>query len=98
MAGRGVLGDRKPTTGANMSTRTYEVRVQGHVTAEVLVDALRHVEVAEHELRTVLCGQFADQDELHEFLRLLRSFGLEVVEVRQVPPGSDAARSDEVSR
>lgn len=68
-----------------MSTRTYEVRVQGLVPTDDLLDALRHVEIAEHEFRTVLCGHFVDQSELFEFLRVLRSYGLEVVEIRKVP-------------
>jgi len=79
-----------------MSTRTYEVRVQGAVSTEALVDALHHVEIAEHEFRTVLCGQFADQADLYEFLGALRSYGLEVVEIRRVPLTSAPASDDEV--
>lgn len=69
--------------------------MQGPVPTEELVDALRHVEIAEHEFRTVLCGQFADQAELYEFLRVLRSYGLEVVEIRRVPLTTDPASPDE---
>ena len=68
-----------------MTTRTYEVRIDGLIPTEELVDALRDVEVAEHELRTVLSGQFVDQAALYRFLSLLRSYDLEVVEVRRVP-------------
>ena len=68
-----------------MSERTYEIRVSGLVPTEQLVDELRGVDIAEHEMRTVLSGHFADQAALYGFLNLLRSYGLEVVEVRRVP-------------
>ena len=67
-----------------MDERAYEVRVAGLVPTEDLLDELGDVEVAEHEFRTVLTGHFADQAALHGFLRRLRAFGLEVVEVRRV--------------
>ena len=68
-----------------MSERSYEIRVNGLVPTERLVDELRAVEIAEHEMRTVLTGQFPDQAALYGFLNLLRSYGLEVVEVRRAP-------------
>ena len=68
-----------------MSERTYEIRVSGLVPTEQLVDELRGVYIAEHEMRTVLSGHFVDQAALYGFLNLLRSYGLEVVEVRRVP-------------
>ena len=71
--------------GVAMSERTYEIRVSGLVPTEQLVDELRGVDIAEHEMRTVLSGHFADQAALYGFLNLLRSYGLEVVEVRRVP-------------
>ncbi len=82
-----------------MSPRTYEVRVSGLVPTEELLDALRGVDIAEHEFRTVLSGRFVDQAALYGFLNLLRSYGLEVVEVRRVPgtgsEGDDAEGEDE---
>ncbi|HEX6249395.1 MAG TPA: hypothetical protein VFZ64_16115 [Nocardioidaceae bacterium] len=68
-----------------MADRTYEVRIDGLVPSEELLGQLRDVHVAEHEFRTVLSGRFVDQAELYSFLNLLRSYGLEVVEVRRVP-------------
>jgi hypothetical protein len=68
-----------------MSTRKYEVRVSGLVPTEELLEALRGVDIAEHEFRTVLSGRFVDQAALYGFLNTLRSYGLEVVEVRRVP-------------
>lgn len=68
-----------------MDERTYEVRLSGLVSTQDLVDTLRDVDLAEHELTTVLSGHFVDQGSLYSFLNLLRSYGLEVVEVRRVP-------------
>lgn len=80
-----------------MVDRTYEVRINGLVPTEELADQLREVRVAEHELRTVLSGRFTDQAELGAFLNLLRSYGLEIVEVRRVPgaePEGDTEAED----
>lgn len=68
-----------------MTGRTYEVRINGLTPTDELLEQLRHVGMAEHELRTVLSGHFLDQAELYAFLNLLRSYGLEVVEVRRLP-------------
>ena len=75
--------------GLLMTARSYEVRVNGLLPTEEIVDSLRDVEVVEHEFRTVLSGRFADQAALYGFLNLLRSYGLEVVEVRRVPTAAD---------
>lgn len=74
-----------PWMGVEMADRTYEVRINGLVPTDELLEQLREVRVAEHELRTVLSGRFVDQAELYAFLNLLRSYGLEVVEVRRGP-------------
>lgn len=80
--------------GGPMADRLYEVRIDGLVPTEELLDQLRDVQVAEHELRTVLTGRFQDQAELHAFLNLLRSYGLDVIEVRRVP-STEAGGTDE---
>jgi hypothetical protein len=72
-----------------MARRTYEIRLSGLVPTDELIEDVGDIDVAEHELRTVLSGTFADQAELHGFLNRLRAFGLEVVEVRRVPRGDD---------
>lgn len=78
-----------------MAERSYEVRVNGLVPTEELAEELAEhigeVRAVEHELRTVLSGHFVDQAELNGFLNLLRSYGLEIVEVRRVP---DAGAED----
>jgi len=77
-----------------MADRTYEVRVTGLVPTQDLLDELGDVEIAEHEVRTVLSARFPDQAALYGFLNRLRAFGLEVVEVRRVPAAGHAARDE----
>ena len=74
-----------------MPDRTYEIRVTGLVSTQDLLDELGDVDVAEQEFRTVLSGRFRDQAALYGFLHRLRAYGLEVVEVRRLPSGSDHA-------
>jgi hypothetical protein len=38
------------------------------------------------ELRTLLTGSFVNQTELYRFLNRLRALGLDLAEVRSVPP------------
>ncbi len=81
-------GDEAPGRGL-MRRRTYEIRLNGLVPTDELLEQVGNVDVAEQELRTVLSGRFTDQAELHGFLNRLRAYGLEVVEVRRVPSASD---------
>lgn len=64
---------------------TYEVRLTGRVDDLDLLRRLDEVEVTEGELRTVLLGEFASQQDLYDLLRRLRSYGLEVLEIRRLP-------------
>jgi hypothetical protein len=73
-----------------MADRTYEVRVTGLVPTQELLDELGDVDIAEHEVRTVLSAQLPDQAALYGFLQRLRAFGLEVVEVRRLPSTEQA--------
>lgn len=73
-----------------MAEQDYEVRIEGLVPTEGLLAELRDVRVAQHEFRTVLSGRFVDQADLYGFVNLLRSYGLEVVEVRRVPAAEGA--------
>ena len=68
----------------------YEIRVRGRVSPAMLArfDGMRsQVEPVE----TVLHGPLPDQAALHGMIALIRSLGLELVEVRK-SPGSRAAR------
>jgi len=67
-----------------MTEHTYEVRVTGLLpTTEVLED-LGEVEMAGHDVTTVLSGRFEDQAALSACLRRLRAHGLEGLEIRRV--------------
>ncbi len=75
-----------------MVDTTYEVRILGEVPADVL-EKLGEVTVAEQETRTLVRGSFPDQAALHGFLQRLRAFGLDLVELRAVPPLDDGPGS-----
>jgi hypothetical protein len=70
----------------------FEVRVAGLVSPQVL-QQLPDVQISAQEMRTVLVCRCRDQAELHGVLARLRTFGLEVVEVRRL-----VGAVDEVSR
>jgi hypothetical protein len=74
--------------------RSYEVRLNGLVPTSSLIEALDGVELAQHELRTVVTGSFPDQAALYSFLHRLRAYGLEVVEVHQVSVGTRSGLAD----
>ena len=78
-----------------MSDRTYEVRVTGLVPTKDLLEELGDVEIAAHEMRTVLSARFRDQADLYGFLHRLRAYGLEVVEVRRVPSAERPAMHED---
>ena len=71
-----------------MTGETYEVRVSGAVPPDVIGE-LGDVTLTEQELRTVLVCTLPDQAALHGFLARLRALGLELVEVRTVPPADE---------
>lgn len=75
-----------------MAQTEYEVRVAGVVSAEQLLD-LGAVNATTEFPSTVLYGEIRDEDELFVLLTRLRSFGLEVVEVRRTPAVSPAANA-----
>jgi hypothetical protein len=80
-------GSPPSTQPGDGSRRAFEVRVAGLVPHQVLRQ-LADVEVSSQETRTVLVCRCQDQAELHGLLARLRTFGLEVVEVRRLVTGS----------
>ena len=72
-----------------MAEHTYEVRVTGLLPTTEVLDELGEVELAGHDVSTVLSGRFDDQAALSAFLRRLRAHGLEVLEIRRVLDGDD---------
>ena len=83
-----------PSGGEQTVRQSYEVRLNGLVPTRSLLEALDDVELAEHELRTVVTGSFPDQAALYSFLHRLRAYGLEVVEVHRVPAGTLSRDAD----
>jgi hypothetical protein len=78
----------------------YEIRIRGRVTPALLA---RFEGMTSHEepVETVLHGPIKDQAELHGTLALVRSLGLELVEVRKRPattPGTRRPRPGTRSR
>jgi hypothetical protein len=86
--------DPGPSGSEQIVRQSYEVRLNGLVPTSSLIEALGDVEVAQHELRTVVTGSFPDQAALYSFLHRLRAYGLEVVEVHQVSAGTPSAVAD----
>ncbi|WP_313408951.1 hypothetical protein [Aeromicrobium sp.] len=75
--------------------QVFEVRIDGTVPEDVLLE-LTEIQVVTRELRTSVRASIRDQSELHGFLARLRTYGLEVVEVRRiVTPDADADADDD---
>ena len=67
-----------------MTPLNYEIRVRGRV-GDSLADALGLAAEVE-PIETVLRGPVAGQEDLHVLLARLQDMGLELVEIRQLPP------------
>jgi hypothetical protein len=67
----------------------YELRIRGRVTPALLA-RFEGMQSGVEPVETVLHGPVADQAALHGLLGLIRSLGLELVEVRRLP-GRDHA-------
>jgi hypothetical protein len=78
---------REPGSASTADVQAFEIRVAGLVPQHVLLQ-LADVETSSREMRTVLVCRFRDQADLHGFLARLRTFGLEVVEVRRLITGA----------
>lgn len=65
--------------------RTYQVRVAGLIRDTDPRTQLEEQDGSAHRIRTVLVGRFGGQHALWVFLRQLRTYGLEVVDVRRLP-------------
>ncbi len=61
---------------------TYEIRIAGRLD-ETTVTALAGLHVARRNELTVITGQF-DQAALHGMLEMIRSLGVDLVEVRRL--------------
>lgn len=80
--------------GPQMSPQIYELRVRGPVSTELLRE-LGALDAVEEPPLTVLHTQPTDQSGLHGTLLLLRSLGLELLEVRRTGGYDVAAPGEE---
>jgi len=65
----------------------YEIRIRGRVSAAVL-NTFDEMESEVEPVETILHGPVRDQAELHGLLHRLQALGLELIEVRRLPEGS----------
>jgi hypothetical protein len=65
----------------------YEIRVRGRVTPALLA-RFEGLEASVEPVETKLHGPVPDQAALHGMINLVSALGLELVEVRKLPPGS----------
>jgi len=70
----------------------YEIRIRGRVSAAVL-ETFNPMESDVEPVETILHGPVRDQAELHGLLHRLQSLGLELIEVRRLPEGSQDLRA-----
>ena len=70
-----------------MPETRYEIRIRGRVSAAVL-DTFDAMQNEVEPVETILHGPVRDQAELHGLLRRLQSLGLELIELRRLPEGS----------
>jgi hypothetical protein len=66
----------------------YEIRVRGRV-SEATLGSFEGMDADLAPAETVLHGPVADQAGLHGLLERIQSLGLELVEVRRLPPTDD---------
>lgn len=68
-------------------TGRYEIRIRGRLSEET-ASAFEGLTLDVHPVETVLHGDVGDQAALHEFLDRVQALGLELIEVRRLPPPS----------
>ena len=67
---------------------SYEIRIKGRL-SDSLLAAFEGLSATVEPVETVLHGPIKDQSSLHSLLDRIQSLGLELVEIRRFPAGSD---------
>ena len=67
---------------------SYEIRIKGRLSLSVLA-AFEGLTATVEPVETVLYGPIADQSSLPGLLDRIQSLGLELVEIRQLPPAAE---------
>jgi hypothetical protein len=73
-----------------VTSSSYEIRVEGKLPPEVLLD-FEQLTAEVEPVGTVLHGHLADQAALYGLLARLEVFGVQVIEVRRLHGDEDAA-------
>jgi hypothetical protein len=76
--------------GALVTSSSYEIRVEGKLPPEVLLD-FEQLTADVEPVGTVVHGQLADQAALYGLLARLEVFGVQVLEVRRLHDDQEAA-------
>jgi hypothetical protein len=71
---------------ASSSANQYEIRVRGHL-GETMRAAFPELRARVDGTETVLSGLLPDQAAVYGVLAAIESLGLELLEVRRMPPG-----------
>ena len=66
----------------------FEIRIKGRL-SDSLLAAFEGLTATVEPVETVLFGPVADQPSLHDLLDRIESMGMEVVEIRQLPPAAE---------
>jgi hypothetical protein len=80
-----VTGDHATVGGGGPQPRRYEIRVHGHL-GETVRAAFPALQPRLHGPDTVLTGALMDQAALYGVLAEIEALGLELLEVRRLPP------------
>jgi hypothetical protein len=75
-------------TGDPVTISSYEIRIRGRITKSAQA-AFDDLTVTVNPVETVLRGGAIDQAALHGILERIQALGLELVEVRRIPPSKD---------
>ena len=67
---------------------SYEIRIKGRL-SDSLLTAFEGLSASVEPVETVLHGPVPDQSSLHGLLDRIQSLGLELVEIRRLPPSAE---------
>jgi hypothetical protein len=80
-----MSSDKVTSAGSGSRSRPYEIRVRGHL-GETIRSAFPGLQAQPRGADTVLTGVLPDQAALYGVLAEIEALGLELLEVRRLPP------------
>jgi hypothetical protein len=75
-------------TGVPTTPPSYEIRIKGRITKS-FQGAFDDLTVTMNPVETVIRGTAIDQAALYGILERIQALGLELVEIRRIPPAQD---------